>query len=123
MSNHPWPRGALCLTAPQAPSCLIALHEAFRRVDMKITSNSWVFLSTAFLFLGALPQSALAIRYDQKYIEAIKKSEGITPIGVDSFGENLDISSGSVEFKWTDIDIPGNNALPVAALACDPRHS
>jgi hypothetical protein len=80
---------------------------------MKITSNSWVFLSTALLLLGALPQSALAIRYDQKYIEAIKKSEGITPIGVDSFGENLDISSGSVEFKWTDIDIPGNNALPV----------
>ena len=80
---------------------------------MKLTFNGWVFSVAVLLLLGALPQSAWAIRYDQKYIETIKKSEGVTPIGVDSFGENLDISSGFVEFKWTDIDIPGNNALPV----------
>lgn len=53
------------------------------------------------------------IRADQKYIEPIKKSSGITPVSIDSFGDSIDLSSGSVEFKWTDIDIPGNNNLPV----------
>jgi hypothetical protein len=80
---------------------------------MKLTFNDLVLSAAVLLLLSALPQRAWAIRYDQKYIETIKKSEGITPIGIDSFGENMDLSSGSVEFKWTDIDIPGNSALPV----------
>ena len=82
---------------------------------LSIRPVAWLFLLAMAIQLFAMP-AAIAqgtIRADQKYIEAIKKSSGIAPVGVDSFGDNLDISSGSVEFKWTDIDIPGNNALPV----------
>lgn len=49
----------------------------------------------------------------QKYIERIKKSSNVTPVGIDSFGDSLDLSSGAMEFKSTDIDVAGNSDLPV----------
>ena len=83
---------------------------------MKVTlaKISFALSSAIAIFLMVMPAHAQStIRTDQKYIEAIKKSKEVTPIGVDSFGDHLDLSSGSVEFKWTDIDVPGNSSLPV----------
>jgi YD repeat-containing protein len=61
-----------------------------------------------------LPLTCLAdLRFDQKYIETIKKASDIAAVSVDSFGEQIDLESGSAQFRWIDIDVPGNNALPV----------
>ena len=83
---------------------------------MKSSSVKVLVVLSSIIFMLLIVTEACAqatIRTDQNYIEALKKSRGITPIGVDSFGDNVDLESGSVTFKWTDIDIPGNNSLPV----------
>lgn len=83
---------------------------------MKITPAKILIVLSIVIMTFSMMTTAYAqgtIRADQKYIEAIKKSSSVTPVGVDSFGDNLDLSSGSVGFKWTDIDVPGNSSLPV----------
>ncbi|HVI26067.1 MAG TPA: RHS repeat protein [Xanthomonadaceae bacterium] len=66
------------------------------------------------------------LRFDQKYIEAIKKSSGISPVAMDAFGDQIDLATGGATFRWTDIDVPGNNALPVrlqrSLVVEDKRH-
>lgn len=75
-------------------------------------------LSTAALILGCLFGSSSAtaqdvLRFDQKYADSIKEQTDISKVGVNEFGERLNLQNGSVSFQWTDIDIPGNNNLPV----------
>lgn len=98
------------------------------RKNMKIASfkTPTVFLAAITAFLMSASASAQEMTAAQKYIEAIKKSSTVTPVAVDSFGDNLDLSSGSMTFKSTDIDIPGNNALPVRlqrALTVEDKYS
>ncbi|MCC4596063.1 RHS repeat protein [Xanthomonas campestris pv. phormiicola] len=68
-----------------------------------------VLLAMAFAMLA----DAQELRFDQKYIERIKQSQDIGRLSVDSFGEQVSLKNGAVEFNWTDIDIPGNSKLPV----------
>jgi len=56
---------------------------------------------------------AQALRFDQKYLERVQQSQDIGKYSASSFGEQLNLKNGSVEFNWTDIDIPGNSKLPV----------
>lgn len=67
------------------------------------------------MFMGLLLATtpAHAIRYDQLYIERVETAERISPVAADGFGEHLNLKNGAVEFNYTDIDIPGNSALPV----------
>lgn len=46
----------------------------------------------------------------QKHIEA---SQNLSPLDGGMFGESVSLYNGSTEFVVTDIDIPGNNSLPV----------
>lgn len=68
------------------------------------------------ILVGALPcesraqASGLA---EQNYVEAINRSNNVTPFAMDGFGEKINLKDGGVRFEWTDIDIPGNSALPV----------
>ena len=50
------------------------------------------------------------LRFDQKYIESAKSSSGVTPVAVDSFGDILDLSSGSVQFRWVKRSVMGEKA-------------
>lgn len=63
--------------------------------------------------LSLIAQNAAAVRFDQLYVETVRKNSSIAPAGVDSFGDRIDLGSGGVAFQWTDIDIAGNNSLPV----------
>lgn len=49
----------------------------------------------------------------EKQLEPIQTSNQVTPYTFNSFGENTNLQDGSTSFSWTDIDIKGNNALPV----------
>lgn len=48
-----------------------------------------------------------------EYNKRIRTGEMISPLTSDLFGEKIIPSSGATEFVVTDIDLPGNNALPV----------
>jgi len=48
-----------------------------------------------------------------EYHKRIRTAESVSPLTSELFGESVSLSSGSTEFVVTDIDVPGNNALPV----------
>ena len=48
-----------------------------------------------------------------EYYKKIKSSEGLAPLTSSLFGDSISPSSMATEFVVTDIDLPGNNALPV----------
>jgi hypothetical protein len=49
----------------------------------------------------------------ENFLQRINASKDIAPLGNDVFGDQLSLKTGSVEFNVVDIDVPGNNALPV----------
>jgi hypothetical protein len=73
--------------------------------------NAAMFLALVGLYSQHV--NAQVIRADQKYVESVTKTSRISALSSESFGENIDLQSGAVEFKWTDIDLPGNHELPV----------
>lgn len=48
-----------------------------------------------------------------EYQKHIESSEEVSPLDVGLFGEQVSLYNGSTEFAVVDIDIPGNNDLPV----------
>jgi hypothetical protein len=48
-----------------------------------------------------------------EYKDHIKASQSLTALKDNLFGDNVSLYNGATEFTATDIDIPGNNALPV----------
>ncbi len=49
------------------------------------------------------------VEYDKK----LRAAEQLNPLGGEMFGESVSLYSGQTEFSHVDIDLPGNNALPV----------
>ncbi len=72
-----------------------------------------------FGYLAAILLLALAsplraqVDIPQEYDKLIKHRGEITAFGNDGFGDKIDIGSGGLEIVQTDVDLPGNNALPV----------
>lgn len=48
-----------------------------------------------------------------EYSKHIQHRSAVTAFGPDLFGEQISLSTGSLEIVQTDIDLPGNSALPV----------
>lgn len=70
--------------------------------------------SVALTFLyGSACLSASAQTIPAEYDQLIKNRTGVTVFGNDGFGDRIDVASGGLEIIQTDVDIPGNNALPV----------
>jgi YD repeat-containing protein len=49
----------------------------------------------------------------QEYAKRVKSAQTTSPLSSDLFGENISLYNGATEFSATDIDVPGNNGLPV----------
>lgn len=49
----------------------------------------------------------------EEYDKLIRHRGEITAFGNEGFGDRIDIGSGGLEIIQTDVDLPGNNALPV----------
>jgi RHS repeat-associated protein len=49
----------------------------------------------------------------QEYDKRVKASQTVSPLASNLFGENVSLYNGSTEFRATDVEIPGNDALPV----------
>ena len=58
---------------------------------------------------AANPDSTPGDEYEKK----IHAAEQVSPLGSDFTGEQVSLYDGSTSFSVTDVDLPGNNALPV----------
>lgn len=67
----------------------------------------------AGLLLAAFSSQALAIEVYQEYRKRIESAQNLTALKNDLFGESVSLYNGKTDFNVTDIDLPGNNALPV----------
>ncbi|MBD9468385.1 RHS repeat-associated core domain-containing protein [Pseudoxanthomonas sp. PXM01] len=65
--------------------------------------------SAALLSISALAQTTPYQEYDR----LVKANEMISPLSSDLFGDDVGLYNGSTGFTVSDIDIPGNNSLPV----------
>ncbi|MFS8063176.1 MAG: hypothetical protein ACMG5Z_01170, partial [Luteimonas sp.] len=62
---------------------------------------------------GATLAAQSMVGLHENFLQRINASKDIAPLGNDVFGDQISLKTGSVEFNIVDIDVPGNNALPV----------
>jgi len=67
----------------------------------------------AGVLLIAVCGQAVAIEVYQEYRKRIESSQNLTALKSDLFGDSVSLYNGKTDFSVTDIDLPGNNALPV----------
>lgn len=69
------------------------------------------------LGLGAImlcvPVAEAAFAPYQEYNKLVKSAEMVAPLKADLFGDNVSLYNGAAEFTVFDIDLAGNNSLPV----------
>jgi hypothetical protein len=66
---------------------------------------------TILLLCAVTPAWAQTI--PQEYDQLIKNQGEVTAFGNEAFGDKVDIGTGSLEIVQTDVNLPGNNALPM----------
>lgn len=77
-------------------------------------SGQWrVVLGLSLMAACGLAAASSPITPHTEYHKRIRTGEMVSPLSSELFGEKISLSSGSTEFVVTDIDLPGNNALPV----------
>ena len=54
-----------------------------------------------------------AVGYGEEVLGPQKHATGLTSLGPDLFGEQINTNTGGISFSQTDLSVPGNNALPV----------
>ncbi|MGQ0429579.1 MAG: RHS repeat domain-containing protein [Gammaproteobacteria bacterium] len=60
-----------------------------------------------------LSLDASAVDYAEEFTRKIQAARTVAPLGADLFGDSTDWYSGTTTFRVVDVEIPGNNALPV----------
>jgi RHS repeat-associated protein len=59
-----------------------------------------------------VPEGAQSISIEAEYVQRIRASQAIS--GDDLFGEQINLYTGTLALRQTDVSLPGNSALPVA---------
>jgi YD repeat-containing protein len=91
---------------------------------MRCSKNYWMAGSSsitkaavcAVLCLLFVPRSVDAqssMGWGEEYAQKINAAAATEPLGDDATGENVNLFDGSTTFSIVDIDLPGNNDLPV----------
>lgn len=78
---------------------------------MKLVRETLSIVAALIVSLPALAQDAI-----QPYVEyrkRVESAQNISPLDVGLFGEQVSLFNGSTSFTITDIDVPGNQDLPV----------
>lgn len=65
----------------------------------------------AAIFSASMPVSAMDVDYLRQLAPVAEKQ--IKPSGEDMFGDSVSLYDGSLSFEQTDLDLKGNNELPV----------
>lgn len=75
----------------------------------ELTASLLIVLSVC----GVGAASAGNVVPEQEYAKKIKASERLEPLTSTLFGDSVSLYNGAIAFTQVDIDLPGNNALPV----------
>lgn len=67
----------------------------------------------ALTLLSASPGVLAAEVWEEHHL-LIESRQEVGTLGPDLFGEQVSFYSGGASFSTTDVELPGNNALPVA---------
>lgn len=87
-------------------------RQAYRRVtSFRPVARAVVFAILIIAALAAHAQSG-GEEYDE-FGRRLRAAQEVAPLKSDLFGDQVSLYNGSTEFNVVDIDIPGNNALPV----------
>jgi YD repeat-containing protein len=68
---------------------------------------------TLFASLAHAQSGSTGVEAYEEFGKRLRAAQEVTPLTSDLFGDHVSLYNGSVEFAVTDIDIPGNAALPV----------
>lgn len=82
------------------------------------TCDRRVGLRRTLTLLGAVAwllssSVATAVDYAEEFTRKIQAARALAPLGSDLFGDETNWYNGTTTFRIVDVDIPGNNALPV----------
>lgn len=72
----------------------------------------FVCLCAMLLIVLASPARA-QVKIPEEYDKLIQHRGEVTAFGNDGFGDRIDIGSGALQIVQTDVDLPGNSALPM----------
>ena len=102
-----------------------ARERRMRRPRLPVAFTSAMRLAAALLLVGAgashaqLASDPLLLRGSAnvpvyaEYDKKVRASEQLSPLGGQMFGEEVSLYTGATQFSQVDIDLPGNDALPV----------
>ena len=80
--------------------------------------NRAAWLATCVITLGLVLQASTASAQDATVFleqgQLVRASQNVTALGPDLMGDKVNLYTGALEFKHTDVSLPGNSALPVA---------
>ena len=66
-----------------------------------------------FLLACASAHAQTANSDTQEWAKRIKTAETVGALGINLFGDSTNFYNGQTTFSVTDVDLPGNNSLPV----------
>ena len=76
--------------------------------------TKWTLAALALGLALAVPAKADSpLEPYVEYEKRLRAAEMVSPLKSDLFGDNVSLYNGSTEFAVIDIDLPGNNGLPV----------
>jgi len=78
-----------------------------------VSRNLWARRIAAGTLVAVICGQASAIEVYQEYRKRIESAQNLTALKNDLFGDSVSLYNGKTDFDVTDIDLPGNNALPV----------
>lgn len=82
-----------------------------------VLRRSSLLQGLAVVLAGALgvssPVSAQSQFKWDTHNDRVDSTKQITALGTDVFGDQIDLQTGTLSFNVTDVDLPGNNGLPV----------
>lgn len=81
---------------------------------MQTPRSAGKFLAlTSLLLTAGMAQAQMGVPVFQEYNKRVEASQRIAPLETGLMGEQVNLYNGTTTFSTVDIDIPGNNALPV----------
>jgi hypothetical protein len=83
-------------------------------LQFSFTTRRGVFSAALQLALFAVAANVAAQTSFEEQGQLIKAPNAVARVGVDLFGDSLNMYTGSMSFRQTDVSLRGNNALPVA---------
>lgn len=89
------------------------MSPAARKKSAPTGVSRWRHLAGALALLAVGPLSAQSLYKWESFENRVDSAKSVAALGTDLFGDQISLQTGRLSFSTTDVEIPGNNALPV----------